>query len=525
MLAAGASLMAGPDKGVLSPKIVNASMFKNGYSIIRREVDVPGPGEYDIDTVFRSTLGTLWFSTSEGLMLDSIRTQTHKKSNTADVATTDALLRANVGKSLTLGIRIQNDLIYQVGKVKGVSGQLVFFETKGSLVALPVGSIITVSGSSGTLQTKTSSEATSRSLHVRFTGQNGKLRIVTMESGLTWSPAFAVDISDPKRLHLVAKSTIVNDLADLKSIQAKFITGFPNVPYLNEIEPLTSNLYAFVTPADPNQNSLNLGRGFGGFGGGGGGGGRMLSGQLAQNAYAVYADPVPGNGVTTSAANGEKIVDLFFYKQPDVTLEKGENAYFVIFKMDASYQERYVWNIDSQQTSGQYDNTAYRPITDGTGEVWHSLEFDNTSGLPLTTGVATTFKDGEIIGQDTLSYVPIGAPIELKVNKALDVRAEVVEEEVTRKRGAIMSFNNPVFDLVTLKGTMSITNRKTSPIHMKINREFIGEYESSDESPVVSKLGKGLRDTNPTTKLNWTTDVAAGEKKTITYQYRIYVRS
>ena len=95
--------------------------------------------------------------------------------------------------------------------------------------------------SDGEMIWKVKSTTTMPVMKMRITaGRGAKLSIVSLERGLTWFPGYSLDISDSKKLRLVSKATILNDLADLPNIQVRLITGFPNVPFVGWWDPLTS---------------------------------------------------------------------------------------------------------------------------------------------------------------------------------------------------------------------------------------------------------------------------------------------
>ncbi|MCA1997698.1 MAG: hypothetical protein LDL56_10790, partial [Armatimonadetes bacterium] len=106
------------------------------------------------------------------------------------------------------------------------------------------------------------------------------------------------------------------------------------------------------------------------------------------------------------------------------------------------------------------------------------------------------------------------------------VRAQVREEEVSRERGAIRnSAGNPIFDLVTVKGTLSVINAKPQEIRLRIRKELTGEVEQTTGSVRVTKTAKGIRDANPTARLEWTENVAPAGSLERTYTYKVYVPS
>jgi hypothetical protein len=172
------------------------------------------------------------------------------------------------------------------------------------------------------------------------------------------------------------------------------------------------------------------------------------------------------------------------------------------------------------------------------GEVWHSVRFRNTSGQPLTTSAATTFKSGEIVGQDMMSYTPAGAEAEVRITKALDVRVEKSEEEVKRELGVIKEKvpagilngqrifdERPLFDRLYLKGTLVIRNQKPERVTMKVAKSLTGDVSMASHGAKVVKLAKGIKDLNPASQITWQTDVEGGKTLTLTYEFNMLVRS
>ena len=122
------------------------------------------------------------------------------------------------------------------------------------------------------------------------------------------------------------------------------------------------------------------------------------------------------------------------------------------------YDDLYTWDIADFVENAQYRP---QPPDNETQDVWHTIRFTNTSKQPFSTGVATIFKDNQIIGQDTMRYASPGGKAELQITKAMDVSADQLEEEISRDRGALKNtYNTITHDLVTLKGTLTLVNRK-----------------------------------------------------------------
>ena len=483
-------------------RIVGASLFKNGLAVVVRETTLKGH-EVILEALPQASLGTFWLSSSNNVQITEATTMMKVTPKMRDAGSIDELLAANVGKDIALTLTdgtVTGKLVSATGAIVILQqGTKSFVHQKATIKSLAV---------EDKLNFKLPYEDRQRVLRIKTTGaMNGKVYTVGLERGLTWVPAYSIDITDPKKLVITSKATVINDLGDLKDVEARLITGFPNVPFASILDPFTAGTSA-AQFADAMVSS-------GGFGGGGFAPGAA---QMSQNAYKMEKDF--GDSMEIKSLPGMTAEDLFFYRRPDVSLQQGERGYYILFKKETEYEHIYAWDIaNTIQSDTDYGRGPVDPY-----DVWHSLKFPNKSELPWTTATATTFKQGEILGQDMMSYVSIGSDALVKITKALDVNADQTEEEINRERGAYRLPNSgTVYDLVTLKGSLQVINRKSEDIKMRITRNFTGDLVSADGSPKVTKTAKGLRQINSNGRLAWEQSVGAGKTLNLTFTYKVFI--
>lgn len=498
-LAAGALLAPAPQ---IQTKAISASLFKNGYAVIVREAQIPGSGQFTIEDFPQAVLGTLWLTASKGVLIREAVVATEESTSETEAASLDEILVANVGKTLTFTVNGRQTTEI-TGKLLSASGPILVIETANVTRVIQKASVSEVASSTGELVWKI--KRTTQKKVVRLKTESagaGKIYLVSLERGLTWAPAYSVDISSPTELQLVSKATILNDLVDLNDIEVRLITGFPNIQFLNlwdpfglaqSVDQFTNSLMQMGTPPQMR------------------GSGRMMS----QNAAPAtdFSEAFPVNNTPGFGAE-----DLFFYRQPSVTLKKGERGYYVLFTMKSPYEHIYEWDIPDYVNESQYVRRDEEPPS----EVWHSLKFTNTAKQPLTTGPATVFKGGEILSQDLLSYTSAGGEGKVRMTKALDVKVEESEEEIARKRDEV-PIRGSYYDLVTVKGTLLVQNRKSETLKLKITKDLTGELISAELNPKVKSVAKGLKAVNPRQRLEWTITLKSGEKAQITYSYKVYI--
>lgn len=500
-------LLASSIGGDPEPKIVAASLFKNGYAMVIRELEATGDKTTMVKIPVHS-LGTLWFGTTDGLRLKSVLKTSREVSSASTASNLADFLRLNKGKRVSIEI-----LSYQVpttvtGTVLDVMGEVLYLQSDNRRIAgYQISRLGAVTVESADGQTS-SSEKRSEAILSFATEGKGKILIMGLEHGMTWSPGYAVELLDDKRLRFFAKSTVLNDLGDLENVNLKFVTGFPNVPWASVKEPLTSgdSLASFLSMIG------SIGMPTTGFAG------RRDAGVMNQMANM----PMPAE-MDITGAPAETAEDLFFYSQPGVSMKTGDRAFFLLFQATAEYSHLYTLDIPNTINEVEQYDPSSRPAVPY--DVWNTIRFKNTSGQPLTTAPASVFKNNEIMGQDTVAYTSKDAEVKVRMSKALDVSNDSSEEETARERGALKTTSYGVFDLVTISGTIAIQNRKGEAVPIRVTKSLVGEVSTASHSAKLTKTAKGLREVNPRTLIEWNTTIAPGASLKLSYTYKIYVRS
>jgi len=501
----------------VDPKIVSASLFKNGYAVVGREFDVSGPGTYLITKIPNGVMGTIWFTTDAETKLEKVEVTSTTSSVKQPVESIDGLYAANVGKKIRIGIRngdkVAGDM--QEGTLVATGAEFLLLESNGTSMMVPKSSIMSMVSLAGPLTHETSTKQSTKVVMIRTAGKAGKVRMTSLESGLSWVPSYAIDIRNPAKLTITGKATVLNDLSDLNDVEARFVTGFPNIPFAGQIDPLVygGSVQQFVDILDsigaPQPNGLLRG-------------GRPAQGVLVSQNGLVRNESDFAGAMDASPLSGTQVEDLFFYRMPHVTTKTGDRSYHILFESETPYTDIYTWSI----ADSTFNNFEYRGLPDTPADVWHTLRFKNLSGQPFTTGVVTVYKEKEVMGQDTMHYVSAGSSTDVKMTKALDVHAEVDETELSRVRDAFKTgLRVPSYDLVTIEGKLQVTNTKKTPVQMNITKLLTGEVVETTGEPKTSKTAKGLKSMNTEAKLDWDKTIPAGQVLKLRYVYKLYVRS
>ncbi len=490
-------------------KIIDLSLFKNGYAVLMHEATVPQSGVLWLKEPPQAVLGTVWITSDEGTKItEVVATKVQTKVTTkVNADTMVELLQMNVGKSVALEVatgKPERDIVN--GTILTVSERLIVVKSVNGTRAFQTGQVVTATLPDATYTKDKESVTSVPAVRIRARA-GGKVRMLAMQRGATWSPSYMVQLGDKGKATYLGKATILNDSFELKGLTAKLVTGFPNLRFLGSWDPLTAGL-----SVDQYLNGVMQAA-------------SKSMGQLQNTAFRREAAEPAADFFQPFDPSGEgfSAEDLYFYKQPGIDLRPGDRAYYILFQSETDFEHVYTLGLSPYIVSEDYNARISVPDEE---PVWHEIKFKNVAGMPLTTGPATVMQKGEIIGQDELKYTPNGAETFLKISKALDVASDAQEQEVSRERGAIKWENNrPRFDKITITGKIVVTNRKAESIKLKITKDLLGEATAASHGAEIVKTTRGLNSANINCRLTWTQDLKKGERVELTYTYQIYLRS
>lgn len=487
-------------------KIVAASLFKNGYAVVVREADLGANGEVNLVPPTNAVIGTLWISSGQGVNLAKVKVSFFKSESLRNVDSFDELLSANLNKTVTVETTptYSGQNLTLKGKLLSASGTVVVIDMAKERMVIQKSAVVRVTGENNALVYQLPVRTSQRTLQVMGAGK-GKVYMVSLQKGMMWAPSYQLDVSDPKSAALTAKAVILNDLGELENVSVNLVTGFPNMKFLGIPDPLSSGasvdqfIQSLAYAATDNDYKKDL---------------------MFQNMTTPSGGIARGEEGVPVTGEGQMVEDLFFYKQPSVSLEVGERGYFNILKSQSDYKQVYVVELGDLDWGRPESLSTPPPPVD----VWHTIKFLNKSGQPFTTAPVTTIKDGLVLGQDQLNYTSAGSEATVRVTKALDIHVDAVMEELSRDRGALKLANSVVYDKVTVKGTIEVSNSRAVSADVNIAKTTTGEVVDPGGAK-VRKTPAGLRQVNPVSNLAWKVTVGTGETKRIEYRVSLFVPS
>ena len=535
------------ESGESDLKPVAVAVFKNGLAFVVREGSVKvTAGEAKIPFVPMATLGSLWVAPDDpGASLQELVAYRYSEAARLPAATIAQILATNAGKTVTIAYgnkEYTGEIVgLQAGEKKAPepaaedsSGsnelpaalpEYLLLKFEGKMVALPVGGLGAVELPPDTnLHVAGAVWKTGLRLKLKGEGDHARLTMAYLEKGIGWTPSYLITLKDDKKAELTLQSVVTNDAEDIADADVYFVVGVPNFVYSNIPSPMALNQtlegltqmeqMGLANRTDRLSNALQ---------------GQYVGVSSAQGV--VVAGELAGSADFSAGVNelsGAPEEDLFLYSHNATTLKKSERGTYDVFSAPVEFEHIYEWNIaDTSKVDayGNVQNNALNTSDEGNkfNSVWHSLRIKNSTKFPWTSAPALVLSGTKPLAQDTLPYTPKGATSNLKLTIATDIRATQKELEVGREANVPnrQPYRN---DLVTVEGTLNLENFKTKDVRLIIHKTLRGEVTSSTDDGKAEKVARGIVLDNPESKLTWDFTLKAGEKKIITYRYKVYVR-
>jgi hypothetical protein len=537
------SVMAGvvaaqaENKSTLTAKTTSIAAFKNGLGFFVREGEAKlSDGWATYDGVPPAALGTFWVGSNKpGVSIERLVASEEEIVKTVPATSISEMLSGNVGTDVVLqvGDRTIKGKLVAAPDDRKPAGDQPAIRGYGS-VPQPQPSIVIIESSfDGTVAVNkneikwvgfTPKAATSnfdskekvKRLRFKVNGAKDKAPVTIgyLQKGVSWSPAYLVELIDDAKARITMQGLLINDVEDIDGAEVTFIVGYPNFVMADTLSPLslTQSLSDFVAALSRPTSANAYG----------------YTGNAMSQSVTFYDEsrlPAAGQfgysaGKDTPGAPEE---DLFLYRMKDVSLKKGERAYYTVFSAETSYKHIYEWSIpdtSNVQPSGYVDSNRRDNTMPAQEQIWHKLKLTNASGYPWTTAPAMVTSGNQPLSQDSINYTPKGANSELKVTVATDLKGTRTEVEKSRQTTEIL--NRSYFN-VTADGNLKIKSFKGKPVTVTVKKTVIGEVTSAGQGGSAVKTTEGFRAVNPTSIITWEVPLQPGEEKSLDYTYHTYI--
>jgi hypothetical protein len=526
-----------------SPDVKRIAVFKNGYAFTYREgeAQITGGWVYTTNTPV-GVLGTVWgYSTTPNVKVMQLLASENEKREIERVTNLTDVLIANEGARIRFVDSYNTNKTYEgtyeiVGtdrKFERISGDgsreiTIALKTESSVIFFPLGSIRNIEILDAPKYDKPKISKESRlafNVDGAKDGERVNLGVAALERGIRWIPAYRVEVkgSPVKEAKLELEATLINELSDLKNSEVYFVVGVPHFLFQETMSPLSMNsAFAGVSSyfergaGNSRRDSFSN---------------AIMTQQMAVSADTSYADsdakPTSDDEEQVASFSAEQ---LYLYQANNITLKKNERASLRLFSLTVPASEVFEWTINDSPTIQQryldYSNssTSTPLLQDLSSRVWYGLRLKNQTGMPWTTASALSFRDWKPMGQDMLSFTPVGGENILRVTPATEVIGTHTLEEKSRVPVQLRyggSLSN--FDSVTVEGTLKLRNIKKDTVEVVMTRNLVGDVVSASDAGKISRQGFNLQAVNPNSIVKWNLNLPSGEKE-IKYTYKILVR-
>ena len=523
---------------VLNTKAKSIAVFKNGVGFFMREGTVRSNDGWAVtEYVPNASLGSLWISSlDKDSILEEVVGFKEEVQRSFEAISIEELLASNIGKKvkITYGDKIVEGTIKSVpeprapekGEGTGIDysrsaydprlqpklAAIVILDNGEGEVVLNKSNISKVEFPKGFSARYLSKEKAKRiKFKVAGSKREARLGLSYLQKGVSWVPSYLVNIGDSQKARITMKATLINDAEDLENVDFFFVVGYPNFLYADVLSPmaLQESITQFIQGLRREGRQEDAG------------GMIAITRQRADFRESGTLSNLDYGYETIKGLPGAAEEDLFLYHKEKISIKKGERAYYPIFFDEVDYKHIYEWEIPD---TINVDPRGYQRSEQQKKEkeqVWHSVKLSNSTKYPWTTAPAFVVSGWKPLAQDTINYTPKNTKTNLKLTVATDVKHDRHEYEIDRQRDVKIYNHN--YDLVTVKGELSIKNHKNKEITMEIKKMLTGEATEVSHKGKIEKVAEGLRGVNQNSSISWEIPIKAGEEISVTYKYKVYI--
>ena len=537
---------------LFSPDVKRVAVFKNGYAFTYREgaAKISNGGAYTTNTPV-GVLGTIWgYATSPNVKVMSLLASESEKRETERVTDVAEILLANEGARIRFVDGNYGNKVYEgtyeiisrhrnfaapFPNADGYSDEfredkiVISLKTESGVMIFNYGHMRNIEFLGQPKMEKPKIGKENR-LAIKVEGakegESVNLGIAALERGIRWIPAYRVEVKGTpvREAKLELEAVLINELTDLKDSEVYFVVGVPHFLFQETMSPLSmttafAGVSSYFAPGAGNNRRDSY-----------------------SNAIMSQADSVQYDGgrddlkeAMPTVSDEEKsntfsAEQLFLYQANNIDLKKNERASFRLFSLTVPATEVFEWTLnDTPETPRRYleysGNAGISPLMqDLSSKLWYALRLKNQTGMPWTTAPALSFREWKPMGQDMLSFTPVGGENILRITPATEVVGTHTLEEKSRVQTTLRYGGGDAnFDVITVEGTIKLRNIKKESVEVALTRNFVGEAISASDNGKISRAGLNLQSINPNAVVKWNLTVPSGEKE-IRYTYKINVR-
>ncbi len=563
-----------PDEFLAKMPVKEVTVFKDGHAFVRHEgsMAVNDQGRVVLDYLPQPVIGTFWtYTVDENVAVESVTASKKLVSIERTALSIAELIEANVGREVRVKElnqpnyydamieRIPTRSSEEIARTSAdapphdplpVRGEVVMLKTAEGVRVVPIGQIERII-LPDEYEGKVAQYEQRNVMTIKVTPRKGArpraadVGMLYLQRGIRWIPNYHVDIDGQGDAVVKLQATLVNELTDLEDVTAHLVIGVPTFAFKETVDPISLEQTIAQLSNHFQQSSRNA-YGFD----------NAITSQMVMFQSAAYAPPMdaPGTGAVfdlgPEVAGGAKNEDLYVFTVEHLTLKKGARMVMPVIEFAVKYRDVYIVELPFNPPPEVYNNFNNQQQAElmrlmRAPKAMHNIRFKNDTEYPVMTAPALIFRQGRLIAQGMTKYTPVGATGDLEMTAAVDILVKRSDVETGRIPNAI-TWQGNTFARCDLKGTVTLTSHKESPVDIEVRRFVLGTVDSADEGAKVEQIGwhEGgwsthgempawwswygwpywWRHMNPVGRLEWRKTLAPGETAELGYVWHYFWR-
>lgn len=508
---AGGSAIAAED-ATAQAQVRKVALFKNGCNWVEMSAPLPDASRVRISGMPDALLGTVWWDAASGVrQLEGGSVEVESVMESYDYAD---LLMANAGQQVKIFLKKDRQAegkLLPTAKRESPKGsfpkqeraavvsapKIFFVQTANGVQSVAAEDVTGVDFAEAPQQPMEKVVSNIVTAQLEKPNPGAELRFGYVSDSMSWLPEYSLELGEEGKAKLTCRANIINELADMKDVELRLVSGFPAlgeaiVPSpLNRAMKLQDFLKRLGFLTEERNNSM-----------------RMMSAGVAAPCVAESDDFEDDEGEEGS----KQVEDLFFYTLPHFSCERGRSLLRELFSCEVPYSHVYTCRVPNQSMLERLSRSG-----DPVADVWHCIRLSNSSNQAWSTGIVTCTTGGQIAARSTLYFAAPGAETLLRLNKSMQAMVQCSEELVKREERNVPGRRNDSVTVSAFRGTVTLRNSSDRPMELRLTKEVNGLVtEAGKEGKInVSPSYSG----NPHSVITWKFTVSPGEEAELTYAY------
>ncbi|MCA9061920.1 MAG: hypothetical protein KDA96_02645 [Planctomycetaceae bacterium] len=535
MLAVGPSSNASGE----SLPIREISVFKDGHAFVMHQgpVTPDRSGTAALENVPTPILGTFWIRSDE-----ADRPLLSASAGQRDIATSQPAKRvrdflyANSGAEVLVE---EGELKYTAHILEAdPASEVVLFRTEQGVRAVPTEKVTQVTFTADPRRSYDTKKSVPQ-IELAFDALQGKaptavqIQMTYLQRGIRWIPAYRMNVTDRGVVEVTLQATVINDLADLKDVKARFLVGVPSITFKDSIDPIalkdavTGLSGYFQSPTDSGRPLTT----------------NFSNSIMIQSQGFSLPEPqaLPNTGRSPNVPEDQSSEDLYVFTVPSLTLPKGHRGNLILGQWELPFEDIYKLDVrgtppvEFARLSGLGNDSQLKNVFDAP-KVEHVLRITNSSKVPLTTAPVLFLNEQTVLAQGMMTYTAPGNRSDVTLTMAVGISSSLDESETERRDERRQNQN---FFHVTLSGSIRVSNAQKTPVRIEVIRNTLGTITNADHDAGITHLGpaQAMSDAqfdwfswyswpywwhrhNSFSRAVWKVEIPAGESIDLQYSWR-----